>query len=61
MICCRRTSPPEYPGSGPSRDTTKRNPVETGRVDLGPRGFHAMFSHQGRMVFVDPFAMARAT
>ena len=28
--------------------------VETGRFDLGPQGFHAMFSHQGRMVFVDP-------
>ncbi|MFM5134306.1 reprolysin-like metallopeptidase [Aeromonas rivipollensis] len=31
-----------------------RPAVETGRFDLGPQGFHAMFSHQGRMVFVDP-------
>ncbi len=29
-------------------------PTETGRFDLGPQGFHAMFTHQGKMVFVDP-------
>ncbi len=33
-------------------------PVETGRFDLGPQGFHAMFSHQGKMVFVDPLPNA---
>ncbi|MCF3097032.1 hypothetical protein EHZ86_06790 [Aeromonas australiensis] len=29
-------------------------PVETGRFDLGPLGFHAMFTHRGKTVFVDP-------
>ncbi|WP_284730624.1 zinc-dependent metalloprotease family protein, partial [Aeromonas dhakensis] len=33
-------------------------PVETGRFDLGPLGFHAMFSHQGKTVFVDPLSNA---
>ena len=33
-------------------------PVETGRFDLGPQGFHAMFTHQGKMVFVDPLRNA---
>ena len=33
-------------------------PIETGRFDLGPQGFHAMFSHQGKMVFVDPLRNA---
>ncbi|WP_339330504.1 reprolysin-like metallopeptidase [Aeromonas hydrophila] len=33
-------------------------PVETGRFDLGPVGFHAMFTHQGRTVFVDPLRNA---
>ncbi|MGY6037836.1 reprolysin-like metallopeptidase [Aeromonas sp. AE23HZ002T15] len=31
-----------------------RSPTDTGRFDLSPQGFHAMFSHEGRMVFVDP-------
>ncbi len=33
-------------------------PVETGRFDLGPLGFHAMFTHQGKTVFVDPLRNA---
>ncbi|MGX5835668.1 reprolysin-like metallopeptidase [Aeromonas piscicola] len=33
-------------------------PVETGRFDLGPQGFHAMFTHQGKTVFVDPLRNA---
>ncbi|MCO4206771.1 M12 family metallo-peptidase [Aeromonas hydrophila] len=33
-------------------------PVETGRFDLGPVGFHAMFTHQGKTVFVDPLRNA---
>lgn len=33
-------------------------PVETGRFDLGPLGFHAMFTHQGKTVFVDPLSNA---
>ena len=42
------------PGILASKGYDESNPVETGRLDLGPQGFHAMFSHQGRMVFVDP-------
>ncbi|HHQ4447825.1 TPA: reprolysin-like metallopeptidase [Aeromonas hydrophila] len=33
-------------------------PVESGRFDLGPLGFHAMFTHQGKTVFVDPLRNA---
>lgn len=33
-------------------------PVETGRFDLGPLGFHAMFTHRGKTVFVDPLRNA---
>ncbi|WP_461604116.1 reprolysin-like metallopeptidase [Aeromonas rivipollensis] len=43
-----------YPGILAFKGYDESNPVETGRFDLGPQGFHAMFSHQGRMVFVDP-------
>ncbi|PKQ75360.1 hypothetical protein CJP16_14680 [Aeromonas sobria] len=41
-----------FKGHNPSR------PLDTGRFDLGPQGFHAMFSHQGKMVFVDPLRNA---
>ncbi|QJT26935.1 hypothetical protein E4185_12865 [Aeromonas media] len=44
----------KYPGIRTFKGHDEANPVETGRVDLGPQGFHAMFSHQGRIVFVDP-------
>lgn len=44
----------KYPGIRTFKGHDEANPVETGRVDLGPQGFHAMFSHHGRMVFVDP-------
>ncbi len=43
-----------YPGILAFKGYDESNLVETGRFDLGPQGFHAMFSHQGRMVFVDP-------
>ncbi|WP_303806446.1 reprolysin-like metallopeptidase [Aeromonas rivipollensis] len=43
-----------YPGILAFKGYDESNPVETGRFDLGPQGFHAMFSHLGRMVFVDP-------
>lgn len=43
-----------YPGILAFKGYDESNPMETGRFDLGPQGFHAMFSHQGRMVFVDP-------
>lgn len=29
---------------------------DTGRFELGPLGFHGMFRHQGRLIFVDPLA-----
>lgn len=41
-----------FKGHNPSR------PLDTGRFDLGPQGFHAMFSHQGKVVFVDPLRNA---
>lgn len=41
-----------FKGHNPSR------PLDSGRFDLGPQGFHAMFSHQGKMVFVDPLRNA---
>ncbi|MBP0602396.1 hypothetical protein J8I01_07725 [Aeromonas sanarellii] len=44
----------KYPGIRTFKGHDEANPVETGRIDLGPQGFHAMFSHQGKMVFVDP-------
>ena len=44
----------KYPGIRTFKGHDEANPVETGRVDLGPQGFHAMFNHQGKMVFVDP-------
>lgn len=44
----------KYPGIRTFKGHDEANPVETGRVDLGPQSFHAMFSHQGKMVFVDP-------
>ena len=44
----------KYPGILTFRGHDVAAPVETGRFDLGPQGFHAMFSHQGKTVFVDP-------
>ncbi|WP_421272637.1 reprolysin-like metallopeptidase [Aeromonas taiwanensis] len=44
----------KYPAIQAFKGHDEANPVETGRFDLGPQGFHAMFSHQGKMVFIDP-------
>ncbi|MCX0433177.1 M12 family metallo-peptidase [Aeromonas veronii] len=44
----------KYPQIRTFKGHNPAHPIETGRFDLGPQGFHAMFSHQGRMVFVDP-------
>ncbi|MGY3884079.1 reprolysin-like metallopeptidase [Aeromonas aquatica] len=44
----------KYPDIRAFKGHNTASPVETGRFDLGPQGFHAMFSHQGKMVFVDP-------
>ncbi|MFM5636216.1 reprolysin-like metallopeptidase [Aeromonas veronii] len=48
----------KYPQIRTFKGHNPANPIETGRFDLGPQGFHAMFSHQGRMVFVDPLRNA---
>ncbi|MFM5500480.1 reprolysin-like metallopeptidase [Aeromonas veronii] len=44
----------KYPQIRTFKGYNPAHPVDTGRFDLGPQGFHAMFSHQGKMVFVDP-------
>ena len=48
----------KYPQIRTFKGYNPAHPIETGRFDLGPQGFHAMFSHQGRMVFVDPLRNA---
>ncbi|WP_337075067.1 reprolysin-like metallopeptidase [Aeromonas veronii] len=48
----------KYPQIRTFKGYNPAHPIETGRFDLGPQGFHAMFSHQGRMVFVDPLSNA---
>ncbi|MGN5137522.1 reprolysin-like metallopeptidase [Aeromonas sp. 164P] len=48
----------KYPQIRTFKGHNPANPIETGRFDLGPQGFHAMFSHQGKMVFVDPLRNA---
>jgi hypothetical protein len=44
----------KYPDILTFKGQSKLSPTDTGRFDLGPQGFHAMFSHEGKMVFVDP-------
>lgn len=44
----------KYPDILAFKGYNEAAPGETGRFDLGPQGFHAMFSHEGKMVFVDP-------
>ncbi|BBR40577.1 hypothetical protein WP3W19E03_31020 [Aeromonas veronii] len=48
----------KYPQIRTFKGYNSAHPVDTGRFDLGPQGFHAMFSHQGQMVFVDPLRNA---
>ncbi len=48
----------KYPDILTFKGHNPAQPVETGRFDLGPQGFHAMFSHQGKTVFVDPLRNA---
>ncbi|MDX7744151.1 reprolysin-like metallopeptidase [Aeromonas veronii] len=48
----------KYPQIRTFKGYNSAHPVNTGRFDLGPQGFHAMFSHQGKMVFVDPLRNA---
>ncbi|WP_042011686.1 reprolysin-like metallopeptidase [Aeromonas fluvialis] len=48
----------KYPQIRTFKGYNPAQPVETGRFDLGPQGFHAMFSHQGKLVFVDPLRNA---
>lgn len=44
----------KYPDILTFKGQNKVSPTDTGRFDLGPQGFHAMFSHEGKTVFVDP-------
>lgn len=44
----------KYPDIMTFKGQSIASPTDRGRFDLGPQGFHAMFSHAGRMVFVDP-------
>ncbi len=48
----------KYPQIRTFRGHNPSRPLDAGRFDLGPQGFHAMFSHQGKMVFVDPLRNA---
>ncbi|EKP0307370.1 hypothetical protein JGK42_001173 [Aeromonas veronii] len=48
----------KYPQIRTFKGYNPAHPVDTGRFDLGPQGFHAMFSHQGKVVFVDPLRNA---
>lgn len=48
----------KYPDIQTFKGHNPAAPQETGRFDLGPQGFHAMFSHQGKTVFVDPLRNA---
>ncbi|MFM5256926.1 reprolysin-like metallopeptidase [Aeromonas veronii] len=48
----------KYPQIRTFKGYNPAHPVDTGRFDLGPQGFHAMFNHQGQMVFVDPLRNA---
>ncbi|MFQ1791100.1 reprolysin-like metallopeptidase [Aeromonas veronii] len=48
----------KYPQIRTFKGYNPAHPVDTGRFDMGPQGFHAMFSHQGKMVFVDPLRNA---
>ncbi|MGL6419367.1 reprolysin-like metallopeptidase [Aeromonas allosaccharophila] len=48
----------KYPQIRTFKGYNPAHSVDTGRFDLGPQGFHAMFSHQGQMVFVDPLRNA---
>ena len=51
----------KYPQIRTFRGHNPSRPLDTGRFDLGPQGFHAMFSHQGKMVFVDPLRNAHVS
>jgi hypothetical protein len=50
----------KYPDILAFKGYNEAAPGETGRFDLGPQGFHAMFSHEGKMVFVDPLRNGKA-
>lgn len=48
----------KYPQIRTFKGYNPARPIDSGRFDLGPQGFHAMFSHQGKTVFVDPLRNA---
>ncbi|WP_368164910.1 reprolysin-like metallopeptidase [Aeromonas sp. R6-2] len=55
--------PPDLAARYPSIRTFRaQGTVDTsqsGRVDIGPNGFHAVFTHQGRLIYVDPLSGGR--
>ncbi|PCH95190.1 MAG: hypothetical protein COB83_09335 [Gammaproteobacteria bacterium] len=44
----------KYPNIKTFYGVSLDNPSDTGRFDITPNGFHAMFYHQGERVFIDP-------
>lgn len=46
----------KYPDILAFKGHNEAAPGETGRFDLGPQGFHAMFSHEGKMMVSLPLA-----
>ncbi|RVU85412.1 hypothetical protein EOL70_05560 [Leucothrix sargassi] len=44
----------KYPSIQTFTATDVTNPSNKGRFDITPKGFHGMFKHDGRWVFVDP-------
>ncbi|PWQ94506.1 reprolysin-like metallopeptidase [Leucothrix arctica] len=44
----------KYPAIQTFTATDVSNSSNTGRFDITPKGFHGMFQHEGRWVFIDP-------
>ncbi len=44
----------EYPNIQTFRVVDTRNPENTGRLDMGPEGFHGMLFQNGDTIFIDP-------
>lgn len=48
-----------YPDIRAFKGQGSNDPGQSGRFDIGPNGFHAMFTHQGRLIYVDPLPGGR--
>lgn len=48
-----------YPTIRTFKGENVSDPTQTGRFDVGDNGFHAVFSHQGRLIYVDPLPGGR--